>query len=442
MRQRRRGRVRLRPPLGRQLLAVVRGASPASSHNPPLASVAIRATSPSGSEVQPHGSGVPLTSAVATSVTRSGRAAVTNMGAESLLDTEWVCDYVSSPFGGSCNVREVASVARRRQEEPVLPRGRYRFPFAPRRKVHRARRHLRSQSRPGRDPFRHGARQALAVGRRHSRRTPSRSCSRSSRRPRLAPPRPSSAMPADHPQLQELVKFLAEALVDAPDEVIVEEMEEDGAAVFELTVAEEDLGKVIGKQGRTARALRTILARRPPSCAPALCLKSSSSDTVDVGFVLRAHGIRGVAAHPRRRPILAAAGALWLGDDRYHPARLARQRRLARHPRGRPRPQRRRGAARPPVRRRARATPRRRRRAAGRRPRRLYASSTSRAPCSARSPAASTPAPTRCSRSPHRRRQGVHAAVRRALVTGVDVEARKIICDPPPGPREPRRGVE
>ena len=37
-------------------------------------------------------------------------------------------------------------------------------------------------------------------------------------------------------------------------------MEEDGAAVFELTVAEEDLGKVIGKQGRTARALRTILS--------------------------------------------------------------------------------------------------------------------------------------------------------------------------------------
>ncbi|HEY1585257.1 MAG TPA: KH domain-containing protein [Polyangia bacterium] len=65
---------------------------------------------------------------------------------------------------------------------------------------------------------------------------------------------------ADHPELQELVKFLAEALVDAPGEVTVEEMEEEGAAVFELTVAEEDLGKVIGKQGRTARALRTILS--------------------------------------------------------------------------------------------------------------------------------------------------------------------------------------
>jgi predicted RNA-binding protein YlqC (UPF0109 family) len=67
-------------------------------------------------------------------------------------------------------------------------------------------------------------------------------------------------MAQDHPELQELVKFLAEALVDAPAEVTVEEMEEDGASVFELTVAEEDLGKVIGKQGRTARALRTILS--------------------------------------------------------------------------------------------------------------------------------------------------------------------------------------
>jgi len=67
-------------------------------------------------------------------------------------------------------------------------------------------------------------------------------------------------MAKDHPQLQELVKFLALSLVDAPDEVLVEEMEEEGSAVFELTVAEEDLGKVIGKQGRTARGLRTILS--------------------------------------------------------------------------------------------------------------------------------------------------------------------------------------
>jgi predicted RNA-binding protein YlqC (UPF0109 family) len=63
-----------------------------------------------------------------------------------------------------------------------------------------------------------------------------------------------------HPSLKDLIQFLAEQLVDRPTEVSVEEMEEDGAAVFELTVAEEDLGKVIGKQGRTARALRTVLS--------------------------------------------------------------------------------------------------------------------------------------------------------------------------------------
>jgi uncharacterized protein len=65
---------------------------------------------------------------------------------------------------------------------------------------------------------------------------------------------------ADHPELKALVQFLARELVDRPEEVEVEELEEDGAAVFELTVAEEDLGKVIGKQGRTARALRTVLS--------------------------------------------------------------------------------------------------------------------------------------------------------------------------------------
>ena len=65
---------------------------------------------------------------------------------------------------------------------------------------------------------------------------------------------------SDHPELKALVQFLAQQLVDRPDEVEVDELEENGAAVFELTVAEDDLGKVIGKQGRTARALRTILS--------------------------------------------------------------------------------------------------------------------------------------------------------------------------------------
>jgi hypothetical protein len=65
---------------------------------------------------------------------------------------------------------------------------------------------------------------------------------------------------AGEPNLKELVAYIARALVDKPDEVEVEELDEGGTAVIELTVAEEDLGKVIGKQGRTARAMRTVLA--------------------------------------------------------------------------------------------------------------------------------------------------------------------------------------
>ncbi|MCP4687768.1 MAG: KH domain-containing protein, partial [Desulfobacterales bacterium] len=50
------------------------------------------------------------------------------------------------------------------------------------------------------------------------------------------------------------------ALVDSPDEVVVSEVEGNQTSVLELKVAKEDLGKVIGKQGRTARAMRTILS--------------------------------------------------------------------------------------------------------------------------------------------------------------------------------------
>ncbi len=56
-----------------------------------------------------------------------------------------------------------------------------------------------------------------------------------------------------------LVEQIARALVDAPDQVVIDAIEEDGETVFELKVAEGDLGKVIGKQGRTARAMRTVL---------------------------------------------------------------------------------------------------------------------------------------------------------------------------------------
>jgi len=60
--------------------------------------------------------------------------------------------------------------------------------------------------------------------------------------------------------MKELISYIAQALVDHPEEVSVTEVEGDQTSVLELKVAKDDLGKVIGKQGRTARAMRTILA--------------------------------------------------------------------------------------------------------------------------------------------------------------------------------------
>jgi len=60
--------------------------------------------------------------------------------------------------------------------------------------------------------------------------------------------------------MQQLINVIARSLVDNPDAVEVNEVEGEQTTVVELKVAKEDLGKVIGKQGRTARALRTILA--------------------------------------------------------------------------------------------------------------------------------------------------------------------------------------
>ena len=59
--------------------------------------------------------------------------------------------------------------------------------------------------------------------------------------------------------LKELLEYLARALVDEPDQVHVVATETDTTVVLELTVAKDDVGKVIGKQGRIARALRTIV---------------------------------------------------------------------------------------------------------------------------------------------------------------------------------------
>jgi predicted RNA-binding protein YlqC (UPF0109 family) len=59
--------------------------------------------------------------------------------------------------------------------------------------------------------------------------------------------------------MKELVEVIAKSLVDDPDEVVVTETEEDNAIVLELHVAQSDMGKVIGKQGRIAKAIRSVV---------------------------------------------------------------------------------------------------------------------------------------------------------------------------------------
>lgn len=59
--------------------------------------------------------------------------------------------------------------------------------------------------------------------------------------------------------MKDLLELIAKALVDQPGDVTVTEIESEQTTVLELKVAQEDLGKVIGKQGRTARSIRTIL---------------------------------------------------------------------------------------------------------------------------------------------------------------------------------------
>ena len=66
-------------------------------------------------------------------------------------------------------------------------------------------------------------------------------------------------MSFDPSSLRDLVDFMAKALVDRPDDVQVNEVVGEQTTVVELSVAKEDLGKVIGKQGRTAKSMRTIL---------------------------------------------------------------------------------------------------------------------------------------------------------------------------------------
>ena len=58
----------------------------------------------------------------------------------------------------------------------------------------------------------------------------------------------------------DLIEYIAESLVDRPDEVKIKELEGERVTILELSVAEEDLGKVIGKYGRTLRAMQTLLS--------------------------------------------------------------------------------------------------------------------------------------------------------------------------------------
>ena len=67
-------------------------------------------------------------------------------------------------------------------------------------------------------------------------------------------------MTSSEASMKDLITYIARALVDKPDEVQVSEVVGEQTSVIELKVAKEDLGKVIGKQGRTARAMRTILS--------------------------------------------------------------------------------------------------------------------------------------------------------------------------------------
>ena len=66
--------------------------------------------------------------------------------------------------------------------------------------------------------------------------------------------------------MKELVETIAKALVDSPDEVVVTESETEREIVLQLHVAQEDMGKVIGKQGRIAKAIRSVVKAASSKC--------------------------------------------------------------------------------------------------------------------------------------------------------------------------------
>lgn len=76
--------------------------------------------------------------------------------------------------------------------------------------------------------------------------------------------------------MEKLIKSIAQALVDQPDKVDIKEIKLHHAFIFELRVAKEDVGKIIGKKGKTANAIRTIL-----SCVSAQNQKKALLDIID-----------------------------------------------------------------------------------------------------------------------------------------------------------------
>ena len=92
--------------------------------------------------------------------------------------------------------------------------------------------------------------------------------------------------------MRELLTFVAQSLVDHPDQVVVRETEGPEAVILELSVAEDDMGKVIGKQGRIAKAIRTVVSCDCQEQQACFCRNSqagrrrSSELNVGVGAVM------------------------------------------------------------------------------------------------------------------------------------------------------------
>ena len=81
--------------------------------------------------------------------------------------------------------------------------------------------------------------------------------------------------------MKDLIEYIARQLVDAPDDVHVEEIPEGRETIYELRVAPADLGKVIGRQGRTVRALRTLVSAAAARHQTRAVLEILDSDDVD-----------------------------------------------------------------------------------------------------------------------------------------------------------------